>query len=402
MNGIGGSTPAQALAQLSNMATTIEPITLKEYQQRLQKACELMKQQAIDAMLIHASSNLTYFTGTQWYASERFVGAILFSTGELIYICPHFEQATLSQYIKVSGAIATWHEHESPFQLIAHLLLSRTNTQEMCLAVDEQTPFFMVEKIQQNLPFTALISATSVASVCRQQKSEHEIALLQTAKNMTLAVQQAAASILYEGISTQEVTQFIDKAHQVVGAPSGSYFCIVLFGQDTAYPHGVKQPKTLTQNDMVLIDTGCCVEGYHSDITRSYIFGKPTEEQRRFWQIEKNAQLAAFNAARLGEPCAMVDKAARDYLASEGLGPNYQTPGCPHRTGHGIGLDIHEAPYLVLSEQTRLKPGMCFSNEPMLVIPDQFGIRLEDHFYMTADGPRWFTEPANAIDAPFG
>ncbi|MFT5163885.1 MAG: Xaa-Pro dipeptidase, partial [Alteromonadaceae bacterium] len=192
-----------------------------------------------------------------------------------------------------------------------------------------------------------------------------------------------------------------NKAHQKVGA-SRSYFCIVLFGVDSSFPHGVKTAKALDHNDMVLIDTGCQLEGYNSDITRTYVFGEPNDDQRKMWAIEKEAQARAFAQAQVGVPCGDVDTAARDYVASQGLGPNYQVPGLPHRTGHGVGLDIHEWPYLVKNDRTPLAPGMCFSNEPMLVLPGEFGIRLEDHFYMTAQGPKWFTEPSHSIDDPFG
>ena len=206
--------------------------------------------------------------------------------------------------------------------------------------------------------------------------------------------------MLYEGIDTREVEAFIAQAHRKVGA-SGSYFCIVLFGPDSAYPHGVKTPKHLESGDMVLIDTGCRLLGYVSDITRSYVFGTPSARQRDVWQHEKNAQQAAFAAASLGVPCQQVDRAARNYLQQQGYGPGYQLPGLPHRTGHGIGLDIHEWPYLVEGNELPLAEGMCFSNEPMLVLPGEFGVRLEDHFYMTAQGPRWFTQPAVDIEQPF-
>lgn len=225
--------------------------------------------------------------------------------------------------------------------------------------------------------------------------------LIQRAMDMTLAVHKATASMLYEGITTTEVEAFINEAHKKVGAP-GNYFCIVLFGVASSFPHGVKNPQTLKKGDVVLVDTGCKLHGYLSDITRTYVFGDPSEKQKSVWQIEKQAQLAAFNAAKVGASCGAVDKAAREYIASNGLGPDYLLPGCPHRTGHGIGLDIHEWPYLVKDNPEPLAVGMCFSNEPMLVIPDEFGIRLEDHFYMTDDGPRWFTEPAHSIDNPFG
>jgi Xaa-Pro dipeptidase len=216
-----------------------------------------------------------------------------------------------------------------------------------------------------------------------------------------LEVHKAAAAILHEGITTTEVTAFIEQAHRKTGAP-GSIFCIVLFGPATAFPHGVKDPQTLKAGDVVLIDTGCKVHDYLSDITRTYVFGEPDDRQRRFWDIEKEAQAAAFAAARLGAPCGEPDRAARRVLNRHGLGPDYTLPGLPHRTGHGIGLDVHEWPYLVGSDETPLDVGMCFSNEPMICIPGEFGIRHEDHFYMTERGPQWFTQPAHTVDDPFG
>ncbi|HCD57275.1 MAG TPA: X-Pro dipeptidase, partial [Halieaceae bacterium] len=202
--------------------------------------------------------------------------------------------------------------------------------------------------------------------------------------------------------TTGEVTAFIHEAHKRVGAPAGSYFCIVLFGPDSAFPHGVAQPKALDEGDMVLIDTGCQLHGYISDITRSYVLGEPSAQQREIWNLEKAAQQAAFEAAQIGASCGSVDDAARAVLAAGGLSPDYQLPGLPHRTGHGIGLDIHEWPYLVRDNSTPLAPGMCFSNEPMICVPGAFGVRLEDHFYMTENGPRWFTQPARSVDDPFG
>ncbi|WP_286261457.1 M24 family metallopeptidase [Thalassotalea atypica] len=399
--GIGGSTPEEALATLADMTENIKPIAAHEFQQRIEKAQNIMKKHNIEATYLNAGTNLYYFTGTRWYASERMVGAILPQQGELVYIAPHFEVNTLSQYMKVSAPVVGWHEHQSPYQLVAETL-DKMGITRGTLAIDEATAFFMANGIDKSLPNIELVDAKPVTAGCRMQKSPAEIALLQRAKDMTLAVQQAAASILYEGISTSEVTAFIDQAHRKVGAAAGSYFCIVLFGQDSSFPHGVKSPKALERNDVVLIDTGCQLEGYNSDITRTYVYGEANERQREIWQVEKDAQLAAFNAAKIGEPCGVVDIAARDYIASQGMGPDYQTPGCPHRTGHGIGLDIHEWPYLVRSEQTLLATGMAFSNEPMLVMPDEFGIRLEDHFYMTETGPKWFTQPQHSIDDPFG
>jgi Xaa-Pro dipeptidase len=217
---------------------------------------------------------------------------------------------------------------------------------------------------------------------------------------MTLEVQRRAARILAPGMYASEVVRFIDQAHRAIGS-AGSTFCIVQFGASTAFPHGLPQDDVLREGDMVLIDTGCAVQGYNSDITRSYVFGAPTDEQRAIWAIEREAQQAAFDAARPGTSCEQVDRSARAVLERHALGPGYQLPGPPHRTGHGIGLSIHEAPYLVRGDATILAPGMCFSNEPMIVMPGKFGIRLEDHFHVTDDGATWFTLPSPSIELPF-
>ncbi|WP_371378878.1 M24 family metallopeptidase [Thalassotalea aquiviva] len=400
-NGIGGSSPEQELAKLSDMTQNVQPVGESEFKQRIEKAQRLMQQQHIDAIYLNAGTNLYYFTGTKWYPSERMVGAILPAHGEIQYIAPYFEIDTLNQYMVIKGDIKGWHEHQCPYQLTAKIL-AKMGVSHGRIGIDESTSFFISHGISQCAPELSFIDAKPVTAGCRMQKSKAEIALLQQAKDMTMAVHKAAAKILRLGITTKEVEEFIDAAHKKVGAPAGSYFCIVLFGQDSAYPHGVANPKTLEQDDIVLIDTGCQVHGYNSDITRTYVFGSPTEKQIKVWQDEKKAQQLAFDAAKIGTPCANVDIAARAYLERQGYGPEYALPGLPHRTGHGVGLDIHEWPYLVKSEQTLLAPGMCFSNEPMLCIPSEFGIRLEDHFYMTEQGPKWFTEPAHSIDNPFG
>ena len=269
------------------------------------------------------------------------------------------------------------------------------------VALCPSLPFGMFERLRQLAPGRNFVSAAPLIDQGRMRKSAEELALMQRAKDMTLEVQKAAASILREGISTTEVAEFIHQAHRKVGAP-GSTFCIVLFGAASAFPHGVKHAQVLKDGDMVLIDTGCQVHGYQSDITRSYVFGTPSARQREFWGMERDAQLAAFEAARLGQPCEAVDAAARRSLEANGLGPDYRLPGLPHRTGHGIGMDVHEGPYLVRGDRTPLDVGMCFSNEPMICVPGEFGIRLEDHFYMTEEGPRWFTQPSPSIDDPFG
>ena len=398
--GVGGSDAATELAKLSNLCTDIAAIEETEFQQRIDRAQQLMLQENISAVYLNAGTNLFYFTGTRWHPSERMVGAILPAKGKVVYIAPHFEQGTILQFMGIKGDIHPWQEHQSPYQLFCDTL-ANMDIERGRIGIDESSPFFISNGIDTASDNYTLVSAKAITAGCRAIKSSAELQLMQTAKDITLKVQKAAARILRPGISTAEVSEFIDAAHRKMGAAKGSYFCIVLFGVDSSFPHGVKHSQPLADNDMVLIDTGCMVENYISDITRSYVFGEPNQRQRMLWEVEYNAQQAAFGAAVNGVPCANVDIAAREYLASQGMGPDYQTPGCPHRTGHGIGLDIHEWPYLNRAETTLLAPGMCFSNEPMLVMPNEFGIRLEDHFYMTNDGPKWFTQPSPSIDNPF-
>lgn len=399
-NGIGGKTRQEALDSLQDMTGDVMPIGATEYSERIAKAQAYMQANDIGALYLNAGTNMTYFTGLAWYPSERLVGAILPACGDIVYLAPTFEIDSLTERQIMPGEMMGWQEHESPYALFAHALTLINTTGCRKIAIDESTPFFVVDGVNKALKNVELVNGSDVTAHCRMHKSDNEIALIQRAMDMTLAVHKATASILYPGISTTDVESFIDEAHRKVGA-SGSYFCIVLFGKATSFPHGVKDPQVLKENDLVLIDTGCRLHGYLSDITRTYCFGNPTGKQRSIWDSEKRAQLAAFDAARVGVSCGDVDLAARRSLEADGLGPDYNLPGLPHRTGHGIGMDIHEWPYLVKDNPQPLANGMCFSNEPMIVVPGEFGVRLEDHFYMTSNGPRWFTEPANSIDNPF-
>lgn len=399
--GIGGSTSEIELQKIQNRTTGLVNITLEEYQSRIQKAVQLMKEQDIQAMYIHAGTNLYYFTGTKWNPSERMVGATLYQDGSIDYITPKFEEGTFHKFKTIEGHLNCWEEHESPYQLLL-TQIKRKGINEGKIALDETTPYFVVDQIQKTNTHFTFVNALPITSACRMQKSENEIAIIQRAKDITLEVIQAAARILRVGITEKEVVDFIHAAHIKAGAPAGSYFCIVLFGEDTQYPHGVTQPQPLQENSAVIIDTGCKIQGYISDITRSFFFGTPTEEYKKIWNLEQQAQAAAFQAAQLGASCGSVDLASRQVIGDGGLSYEYDLPGLPHRVGHGTGLDIHEYPYLVRGSEITLKKGMVVSNEPMLCIPGKFGIRHEDHFYMTNDGPKWFTQPMYSVENPFG
>ena len=286
---IGGKTKEEALGSLSNMTSDLTPIQKSEYSSRIDKAQHYMQQNSIAALYLNAGTNLSYFTGMQWYASERLVGAILPASGDVIYVAPYFEIDSLEERKVINGDIIGWQEHESPYALIAHLLGEIDTAGGKKIAVDESTQFFVVDGFNKALPEGAsIINGAEVTAHCRMHKSVNELALIQRAMDMTLAVHKTTASMLYAGITTTEVEAFINDAHKKVGA-SGNYFCIVLFGTATSFPHGVKDPQILEENDLVLIDTGCKVHGYLSDITRTYCFGKPTVKQRRCGKV-KNAR----------------------------------------------------------------------------------------------------------------
>ncbi len=401
MKGIGGSTIEAELNAIQPTAHIVKPIQKEEFQQRIDNACKIMQEQNVPALYLHAGTNLFYFTGMKWGSSERMVGALLFPNGKLIYIAPEFEKGTIFEFMLIKGDVICWEEHESPYELFV-AILKENEVEEGAVSMDEATPFFIFDGIRNCQSSYQLINAKPITAGCRMIKSDAEIAIMQHAMNITLEVLKAAARILRVGISAKEVIGFIHEAHKRHGAPAGSYFCIVLFGVDSSFPHGVKSPKDLEENEMVLIDTGCVIHDYISDITRTFVFGEANEEQTQIWNIEKETQQAAFDAAQLGNTCADVDNASRVVLESHGLGPDYKLPGLPHRTGHGIGLGIHEWPYIVRNDTTVLEAGMTFSNEPMICVPGKFGIRHEDHIYMTLEGPKWFTKPMRSIENPFG
>jgi len=399
--GVGGSDAATELAKIQDMTLDIRPIQKEEYLSRIAKAALLIEENDFDAVYVHAGTSMTYFTGTPWHPSERMVGVLIFPDGALEYIAPEFEKGTLLGFMTIEGPVSTWEEHESPYELVGEVLSNQGLTSGR-IGLDEQTPFFMSEHLRISNPMFEFSSAKSVITGCRSIKSKHEIAIIKRLMEITLEVHAATARMVRPGISAAEVEDFIEAAHIRAGVPSGNYFCIVLFGPDSAFPHGVKTPQDLVEDDVVLVDTGCQLHGYISDLTRTYVYGEISDRHREIWNIERNAVQAAFDAAKNGLPCGDLDVAARNYIVSQGLGPDYQIPGLPHRTGHGIGMDIHESPNLVKNDRTPLASGMCFSDEPMICVPNEFGIRLEDHFYMTDDGPEWFTLPSKSVEDPFG
>lgn len=375
------------------------PITVAERQGRIAALAARLKAKGLAALLIGPTASLRYYTGLDWHPSERLTGALIHADGRVQYICPRFELDKVAGLTAsaVPGDILTWEEEESPYALAAANL-----PEGGVLAIDDQAAAFIWLGLSRVMGADRVTDGGPLIVAQRSIKSAAEIALLTRAKAITLEVQRRPRHWLKAGVLTSEVKAFIDAEHRALGGEGGSWFCLVSFGDDTCLPHGGEGDRALAADDVVLIDTGTLVDGYHSDITRTYVFGRPSDDFRGVWAHEKEAQARAFAAAAVGAPCASVDAAAREYLTGLGYGPDYRLPGLPHRTGHGIGLDIHEAPNLVRGDATPLAPGMCFSNEPMLVIPGRYGVRLEDHFYMTEEGPVWFTEPSHSLDDPFG
>jgi Xaa-Pro dipeptidase len=399
--GVGGSTAEKELAAMTSMRGDVPPIGVDERLQRIDRAQAIMREKGIDALYLDVSSSMVYFTGLPFRRTERMHSAVLPAKGDIVYVSPAFEVEKLKTMTSFGDKIAVWEEDEDPTTVVTEAVRSLGYPSGV-IAVDEATPFFTFDGLRRAGNSYQFVNAVGVTAACRMIKSEHEIALMQTAKNITLAAHKAAARIMREGIVTTEVQAFLVAAHKKLGSEGPPPFNSVLFGEATAYPHGVPYPQTLKDGDMILVDTGAPVDGYLSDITRSYVFGTPSKRYRDVWNLEKQAQAAGFAAARPGNRCEDVDAAARGVVNGAGFGPGYATPGLPHRTGHGIGLDVHEWPYLVKGDRTVLRPGMTFSNEPMICIYGEFGVRLEDHMLITETGARGFTEPARSVDDPFG
>jgi len=398
MSQIGGLTLEQARAQLAPWRERAPAIGADEYQQRIERARALMRAQGRDALLIGAGTSLRYFAGVPWGATERLVAMLLTLDGDPILIAPGFEAGSLSHVLHIPAQPRLWEEHEDPYTLVAAALRERGASR---LALDPGAAFAIYAGLRAAAPGLDIADAGAIVDGCRARKSPAELALMRQAMAMTLQVHRLAAGLAEEGVTTTVLRRFVDEAHRALGADNGSTFCIVQFGEATAYPHGIPGEQRLREGELVLIDTGCAVQGYQSDITRTYICGRADDEQIRIWELEREAQAAAFAAVRPGVSGETVDRAARDVLERAGLGPDYRLPGLPHRTGHGCGMSVHEAPYLVRGNARGLESGNCCSNEPMIVLPGRFGVRLEDHFHVTEDGARWFTEPAPAIDRPF-
>ena len=356
-----------------------------------------MRANGIAAMFLEGGSSMFYYTGVRWGNSERPFGVVIPVRGELAWVAPGFEEQRARELIKFSNDVRVWQEDESPYRLIAAILRDRGAATGK-VGMEERVRFFIFDGVRQELPSAQFVSATPVTAGCRMIKSPAEIALMQRANDITLQAIGASLKTLKEGMTNGQLSANVAEATRRLGGDVDD--ALVIFGQYTAFPHGSIQPQALREGDVVLIDAGCTVDGYTSDITRTTVFGKPTQRQRDVWALEKRAQSAAFAAVRIGAPCESVDAAARKVITDAGFGPGYKVPGLPHRTGHGIGLDGHEWTNFVRGNTTKIQPGMCFSDEPTIAIYGEFGIRLEDCLHVTENGPKFFSPQSPSIEHP--
>ncbi|MBV8157558.1 MAG: aminopeptidase P family protein [Dyella sp.] len=386
------------LAGLTSMTTGAKPISVEERMARIAKLQRLMVDQKIGALILESGSSLDYFTGIQWHRSERTTAAVIPAKGDIVVVTPAFEEPSIRETLAVKGDVRPWNEHESPFARLVGGLRDRGVTSGP-IAFEATTRLFIVDGVREaSAGAYNVVSGDALVKAVRLIKSPAELALMQTANDVTLAALRYVHGNVRAGMRPSEIADMMNAATVALGgAPE---FALVLINEASAYPHGSHKPETLHEGSVILMDVGCAVHGYQSDISRTWVMGQPTAKQRKVWDTVKRGQEIALATAKLGVPVGSIDDAVRAYYEKEGWGPGYHLPGLPHRTGHGIGLDGHESPYLVHGDATPLAAGMCFSDEPGLYIPGEFGIRLEDCWHMTEAGPKLFTPLAKSIDDP--
>ena len=389
---------SQSSTHLTSLTADAQAISAQEHKARLAKVQALMQQRNTGALLVEAGSTMEYFTGVRWWRSERTTAAVIPASGRVIIITPFFESPSVEETLQVGGDVRTWQEDESPFELIAGALREHASAKGP-LAVEDTTRFFIVDRVTKALGSARLvISGEDLVRACRMFKSRAELALMQAANDVTLAALRYLHGRGDAGMQGPDILKELVAATEALGGTHN--FSLVLLNEASAYPHGSVKPQTVREGSVILIDTGCTVHGYQSDISRTWIFGAPSARQREVWDTVQRGQEIALATAKIGIPTGAIDKAVRAFYEGKGWSKDYRLPGTSHRTGHGIGMDVHEAPYLVRSDTTPLAAGMCFSDEPGIYIPGEFGIRLEDCWHMTETGPRSFTPLAKSVEQP--
>ena len=389
-----------SVPDLKNIAADAVPIGPEERRARLARAQALMKANGFGAILIEPGSSLLYFTGVRWGRSERLTAAVIPVEGDPMIVTPFFEEPSVRESLGIPAQVRVWQEHESPFAVIAGWLREK-KLHNHRIGIEETVRHFAVTGLAQAIGDARLIvSANSVVRGCRMIKTPAEIALMQKAADVTMAAYRWTHPQVQAGMTPQDIAALMTAATRKLGGEVA--FNLVLLGEASAYPHGTGQPQRVAKGEVVLMDCGARVHGYETDISRTFVHGEATAEQRKVWSEMRKGQDIAFAAARIGTPAGAVDDAVRRYYESLGYGPDYKLPGLSHRTGHGIGMDGHEPINLVRGEAVKLAAGMCFSNEPGIYLPGKFGVRLEDCFHMTKTGPNWFSEPPKSIEEPIG
>ena len=382
---------------LKSLTGDAKPISAEERHARIAKAQSLMAQRKLAALLVESGSSLEYFTGIRWRRSERTTLGVIPASGEVLVVTPAFEEPSVRETLQVGGDVRPWDEHENPFEKVVQGLKDR-GINSGVLAAESTMRFFIIAGIRAASSAYEIIPADPIVRACRLIKSPAELALLQVANDVTIeALRQVHAQVAL-GMSGSDIGALMD--HATISLGGSPEFSLVLLNEASAYPHGSVKPQKIREGSVILMDCGCAVHGYQSDISRSWVFGQPSARQRKVWDTVKRGQEIALETAKINVPVGAIDDAVRKYYESQGWGPGYRLPGLSHRTGHGIGLDGHEPPYLVHGDTTPLQAGMCFSDEPGLYTPGEFGIRLEDCWYMTASGPKLFTPLAKSLEQP--
>jgi Xaa-Pro dipeptidase len=390
-----------SIAALKSRRGEAKPITVAEREARIARARELMGQQGIAATVLAGGTSMVYFTGIRTGNSERMFAYIMPAKGEPFIVCPSFEEDRMRERLEtVPGGqkmrLLTWHEDESPYALVQKGLAD-AGLRSGKIGIEEKTPFIYANEIAKACPGFQVVDGTPITAGCRMIKTQHELDLLTLANSVTLQVYEAAWKAGHPGMTTAAFSDLMGLAYVQLGFPG---FSSCETGIYSALPHGSIKPQVIQENDIVLIDDGCNVEGYQADISRTFVYGKPSDRMLTVFDIVHKAQAAARDAAKAGNECQAVDAAARDIITKAGFGPDYKT--FSHRLGHGIGMDGHEWTYLVRGNKTILQPNMCFSDEPGIYLKDEFGVRLEDCMHITASGGVLFTPQSPSLTKPFG
>jgi Xaa-Pro dipeptidase len=400
----GDSSLPPSLARLRSRQSEAAPITREERAARQEQARKLMIENAIDAILLMSGTSLNYFTGIRWWGGERMFAYVLPAKGAGFYVCPAFEEGRAHELIANApdgdhANVRTWQEDESPYRLVAEGLRD-SGIATGKFGIEETVRFFFADGIAQAAPQLTLTSATPITAGCRMIKSAHEIALMRLAAQVTLSAYEAVYHALSDGMTQSQVEGLIAAAYGQLGFPGDAS---VEVDEYTSFPHGSTTPQVIHEGSIVMIDDGCTVEGYQSDITRTFVLGKVpaknSEKMKKVFDIVHRAQAAALSAARPGAECGAVDAAARKIITDAGYGPDYKY--FAHRLGHGLGMDGHEWPYLVRGNPTKLQTNITTSNEPGIYIRGEFGIRLEDDMHVTENGAELFTPQSFSLEEPF-